>query len=164
MDSELRDALQTQLNRELSAAYVYLAMAAHFENESLEGFARWMQLQSEEEREHAMRIFDYLLRRGEKPVLKEIPAPPADFGPPLSVFQNALEHEKKVTGHIHEIHDLAIRKGDAATRIEMDWFVTEQVEEEDLVGAVVDRLERAGEDPAALLFLDRELGTRGGEG
>lgn len=164
MDPELRDALEAQLNRELSAAYVYLAMAAHFDDESLEGFARWMRLQSREELGHAMRIFDYLLQRGEKPGLREIPAPSDDFGAPRSVFQRALDHERKITAHIRELHGLAVEKQDPATRIEMDWFVKEQVEEEDSVGTVVDRLEKAGEDPAAILLLDRELGARGGDG
>ncbi|MEX2529325.1 MAG: ferritin [Gemmatimonadota bacterium] len=161
MDNEVRDALNAQMNREFSAAYLYLAMAAHFEGESLDGFACWMRLQSQEEVEHAMRIFQYLARRGEPPRLQEIPAPPSEFEAPLSVFEQALEHERKITGHIHDLYELAVQKRDVATRIELDWFVTEQVEEEDSVGAVVDRLRRAGGDPASILVLDRELGHRG---
>lgn len=163
MNEAVRDALSEQITEEFHAAYLYLAMAAHFELQSLDGFSHWMRLQSDEEIGHAMRLFNYLLERGEKVELGSIDSPTNDFGSPLDVFRKALDHEKKVSEMIHELYDLALEKHDHATQLQLQWFVTEQVEEEDLVGNVVARVEMAGDDRAALLMLDRELGGRSDE-
>jgi ferritin len=110
-----------------------------------------------------MKLFDYVNRRGGRVVLQEIPCPPESFGSPLDAFKNALEHEQKVTASIHRLYALAGEHGDVATQRELDWFVTEQVEEEENAGRAVDLLTRAGDDASALLFLDREFGSRSGE-
>ncbi len=153
-------ALNDQINREFYASYLYLAMAAHFDLQSLDGFARWMFKQSEEEYGHAMRILNHVLERGGKVELQPIAAPPAEFGSPLDIFRQALEHERKVTGYINEIYKLAVEEEDYAAQSLMEWFVNEQVEEEDTVGRIVDRLELAGDNRAAILMLDAELGQR----
>lgn len=163
LSERVQQALNEQINREFYASYLYLAMAAHFEEQSLDGFARWMYAQSEEEYGHAMRILRHVLERGGHVELAPIAAPPAEFGAPLDVFQQSLDHERKVTGHIHDIYRLAMEEQDYAAQSLMEWFVNEQVEEEDTVGRIVDRLRMAGDDRAAILLLDAELGSRQGE-
>jgi len=162
MDDAVRAAVNRQIGHELKAGYLYLAMSAHFERASLVGFAMWMRGQAQEELEHAMKLFDFMNHRGAKVELGAVPAPPADFGTPSQIFHAALEHEKEVTQLIHELYDLCVEKHDHATQLELNWFITEQVEEEASVGTVVDQLRMAGDNEAAVLMLDRELGTRGG--
>jgi ferritin len=160
MDQEMQDALNRQINKELFAAYLYLSMCAHFETRSLNGFARWMRAQAREELDHAMRIFDHLNERGARVELWALDEPGRDFGGPAEVFQQALDHEKAVTEMIHRLYDMAMEKHDHATQLLLEWFITEQVEEEDSVGTVVDQLRMAGDNQAAILMLDRELGAR----
>ncbi len=160
MDQEMQDALNRQINKELFAAYLYLSMCAHFESRSLNGFARWMRAQAQEELDHAMRIFDHLNERGARVELAALDEPSREFGDPAEVFQQALDHEKAVTQMIHQLYDMAMEKHDHATQLLLEWFITEQVEEEDSVGTVVDQLRMAGDNQAAILMLDRELGGR----
>jgi ferritin len=160
MDKAVQDALNQQIGKEFYAAYLYLAMSAHFELGSLLGFAKWMRHQAEEELGHAMRLFDYMNRRSAAVVLEAVDAPPKDFGRPLEAFETALAHERKVTELIHHLYDLAVEKHDHATQLELQWFVTEQVEEEDSIGTIVDQLRMAGDNQAALLILDRDLAAR----
>jgi ferritin len=160
MKPEILDALNDQIRMELSSGYVYLAMSAQFEAETFEGFAHWMRLQAQEELAHAMRLFDYVNRRGGRVALQSIPQPLGAFGSPLQAFQNALEHEEAVTASIHRLFLLAVDLKDVATQRELDWFVTEQVEEEENANRAVELLTRAGDDLTALLFLDREFGAR----
>lgn len=160
MDKGVQDALNEQIGKELYAAYLYLAMSAHFDRKSLLGFARWMRLQAEEEMTHAMRLFDYMNKRGAVVDFPGVDAPPAEFGDALSLFETALEHEKKVSQLIHKLYDLAVSKHDHATQLELQWFITEQVEEEDSVGTIVDQLRMAGENEAAIFMLDREMAGR----
>jgi ferritin len=160
MDAGVRDALNEQIGQEFYAAYLYLAMSAHFDRESLLGFAKWMRLQAEEELGHGMRLFDHMNRRGAEIAFDGIEAPHDGFGSPLEIFETALAHEEKVTRLIHDLFDLAVEKHDHATQLELQWFVTEQVEEEDSIGTIVDQLRMAGGNEAAILLLDRELATR----
>lgn len=160
MDKAVQAAVNRQIAREFQAGYLYLAMSAHFDQASLLGFASWMRLQAQEELLHAMRLFDFMNQRGATVKLDAVEAPPTDFGKPLSLFEDALAHEKEVTKLIHELYDLAVDKHDHATQLELQWFITEQVEEENSIGTVVDQLRMAGENEAAVLILDRELGTR----
>jgi ferritin len=160
MRPEVEAALNDQIRMELSSGYVYLAMAAQFESQAYDGFAHWMRLQAREELEHAMRLFDYVNRRGGRVLLQEIPCPPDDYGTPLDAFRSALEHEEAVTASIHRLFTLAGEHGDVATQRELDWFITEQVEEEENANRAVDLLTRAGDDTASLLFLDKEFGSR----
>lgn len=162
MDKEMRDALNRQINKELFAAYLYLSMCAYFEDRSLEGFAQWMRAQAQEELDHAMRIFDHLNERGARVELASLDQPDREFGSTAEAFQKALDHERAVTKAIHELYDLAMEKHDHASQLLLEWFINEQVEEEDSVGTVVDQLRMAGENEAAVLMLDRELGARQG--
>jgi ferritin len=160
MKGAVRDAMGEQIKHELYAAYLYLSMAGSFEVANLTGFAHWMRQQSREELEHALKVFDFLLDRGEHPELRSIEAPPYAFRSPLDTFEQALEHEKEVTGRINALYELAVREGDLPAQVMLHWFVSEQVEEEKSATEIVERLRMAGEDSAALLLLDSELGER----
>lgn len=160
MNDDVRRAINQQISHEFYASHLYLAMAAHFEAEALEGFAHWMRLQSEEERGHAMRLFDYLLERGARVELGAIEAPPTSFGSALAIAEQALAHERKVSEQINRIYALAAERGDFATQVQLQWFLTEQVEEENTGETMVERLRMAGDNRAALLILDREVASR----
>lgn len=160
MHHVVREALSEQIGKELYAAYFYLATSAHFDRRSLLGFSKWMRMQAQEELGHAMRLFDFMNGAGATPLLGSIDAPPAEFGKPLSVLEAALEHERQVSSLIHDLYDLAIKNHDHAAQLELQWFITEQVEEERLLGTVVEQVRMAGDNQAAMLILDRELGSR----
>ena len=160
MDSTVQDRINEQIKHELDSAYIYLAMTAHFEAENLPGFAHWMRLQAREEVGHAMRLFDYVNDRGGRVTLRALDEPASRFDAPISVFRAALEHERHITGLIHELYQLAVEKRDFATQAQLQWFITEQVEEEKSASTIVEQLEMAGDSRAALLYLDRQLGAR----
>jgi ferritin len=160
MDPKVRDLINDQIAHEFYAAYLYLAIAAHFERQNYEGFARWMRMQSDEEDAHAMKLFDYLVERGESVELGAIGKPPVEFGTPAQAFRQALEHERKVTGLINRIYEAALEAKDYPTQVMLQWFIEEQVEEEDVTGTAVERLEMAGDNLAALMFLDSQFGER----
>jgi ferritin len=162
MDETVKRLVNEQIAHEFHAAYTYLAIAAHFEAQNYEGFAKWMRLQAKEETEHALRLFDFMVERGERVELLEIPRPAQDFGTPLESYRAALSHERKVTGQINEIYAAAVEAGDYPTQIMLHWFIQEQVEEENVTGTAVERLEMAGENRAALLMLDSQFGARAG--
>ena len=160
MDKAVQDAVSEQIGKEFFAAYFYLAISAHFDRRSLIGFSKWMRMQAQEELGHAMRLFDFINHRGGIVRLDQVPAPPTEFGPALTLFEAALAHEKEVSALIHRLYDLAVQKHDHATQLELQWFITEQVEDEKSMGTVVDQLRMAGDNEAAILMLDRELGGR----
>jgi ferritin len=160
MNEKIQDAFNDQINEELFSSYVYLAMSAHFEAMNLEGFAGWMRQQAQEEVDHAMRLFDHLNRRGGRVVLKALGEPPLDFGTPLEAFEKALAHEQHITGCINKLYKLALDEGDYPAQLELQWFIDEQVEEEENAGRVVEQLKLAGDNKGALFLLDRELGQR----
>lgn len=153
-------ALNAQLNREIYSAYLYLSMSAYFDSLGLKGFANWMKVQWQEELVHAMKFFDYIANRGGRVELYEIEAPPKEWRSPLGAFEFALEHEKSVTKRISDLVNLAIEEKDHATFTMLQWFVNEQVEEEQSFGEITAKLKLAGNDTRALLFLDSELGKR----
>jgi ferritin len=163
MNKTVRTLINDQIAHEFHAAYQYLAIAAHFEAQSYEGFAQWMRLQAKEETGHAMRLFDYMVERGERIELNQIDRPGNDFGSPVEAFRAALEHERKVTGQINAIYEAALEAGDYPTQIMLQWFIEEQVEEEASTGKAVEQLEMAGENRAALLMLDKQFGARTAE-
>ncbi len=160
MKGAVRDAMGEQIKHEFYSAYLYLSMAGSFEVANLTGFAHWMREQAREEMEHAVKFFDFLLDRGEQVQLQAIEAPPYAFRSPLDTFEQALEHEKEVTSLIHGLYELAVRENDYPAQVLLNSFVTEQVEEEKSATEIVERLRMAGEDGAALLILDREIGAR----
>ena len=163
LNKAMEEALNNQIAMEFSSSYIYLSMAAHFEHENLPGFANWMRIQSEEERLHAMKIFNFINDRGGRVVLQTLPQPPTEYGAPLEIFQKALAHEEKVSASINNLYGLAMREGDYAAQVMLGWFVNEQVEEEKNATAVVEQLKRIGDDGPALIMLDREMGARTAE-
>ncbi len=160
---KVQDAINEQIKNELYSAYLYLAMSAHFEADSLGGFAQWMRVQAREEVTHGMKLFDYLANRGGRVELKAIPAPPAKFESALAIFRQAYAHEQEVTASIHALYALAVKENDHPTQVALTWFVNEQVEEEKSAADIVAQLELVGDNGPALLVLDKALGARGGD-
>jgi len=156
----IQDAMNEQIKNELYSAHQYLAMAAYCESVNLPGFASWMRMQAQEEREHAMKFYDHIHDRNGRVVLQAIDQPIIEFGSPLEVFEKALEQEQAVTADISNLYALAAREDDYASQIFLQWFVTEQVEEEKNVGDVVQTLKMSGQKSEALLLLDKELVKR----
>jgi ferritin len=159
---KLLDELNAQIKHELYSAYLYLSMAAHAESNNLPGFARWMTAQAQEEMGHAMKFYEYIHDRGGKVVLQAIDQPPSSFAGPTALFEATLEHEKLVTGLIHKLFEQAVSDKDYASQAFLQWFVTEQVEEEKIASQILDTLKMAGEKGTALFMLDRQLGARSG--
>lgn len=160
ISSKMQSALNGQIRYELASAYIYLAMSAHCEAEGWSGCAHWLRLQWQEEVGHATRLLDYVLRRGGRVTLEGIDKPPAKFGSILTMFEQVLEHEQGVTARIHKLVDQATAEKDHATTSELQWFVNEQVEEEEQASRNVDLLKKIGKQEAALLLFDRRLAER----
>ncbi|MCZ6765598.1 MAG: ferritin [bacterium] len=157
ISKKIEKAINKQMNLEAFSAYIYLSMAAYFEGLNLEGFSHWMRLQAEEELGHAMRLFKYVLERDGNVELLPIKAPPATWKSPLDACQHALKHERVNTKQINDLMDLSFKEVDHATRIFLQWFVAEQVEEESSATKLAEKVRLAGKDGAAILVLDQEL-------
>ena len=157
---KVQGKLNYQLNRELYSSYLYLSMSAYFESVNLKGFANWMRVQAEEELMHALKFYDYIAEMGGRITLSSIEEPSSEWGSPLKVFQHVYEHEQKVTGLIHDLVSLAISEKDQATNSFLQWFVKEQVEEEESASEVVEKIKLAGDATDSLSKLDSELGQR----
>ena len=160
LSEKMQAALNDQINAELSAYYTYLSMAAYFEAENLSGFAAWMHNHASEEQTHAMKIFDFVNERGGRVQLQAISGPETDWDNTLTVFEDALKHEQHVTKLINDLVDLSISESDHATNSFLQWFVDEQVEEEDVVDAVIQDLKRIGDFGPGIFLLDRELASQ----
>ncbi len=160
MNAKVADSLNTQLREELFSSYLYLSMAAYFENEGLRGFAHWMEQQAKEELEHAMKIYRFIADRGARIKLLDIEQPKHEWKSPLDAFEDALKHEQYITSRINTLMTVAREEGDYATEIFLQWFITEQVEEEANVGEIVDRLRMVQNSPNGLFMVDRELAMR----
>lgn len=157
---KIQQAMNDQIQHEIESAYIYLSMAAYFDTENLPGFAQWMKIQYEEEMAHAFRFYDYINDRGGRVKLQPIGQPAIEFDSPLAAFQAALEHEQKITGDINHLYGMAIDAKDYPSQTFLQWFIDEQVEEEQNVGDVVENLKLVGDNTHAILMLDRELGQR----
>jgi len=157
---KLKDALNRQLNAELYSSYLYLSMSAYFESINLKGCAHWMRVQTQEELVHVQKFYTYLIERGGKVFLSAIDAPPPEWASPLAAFEHAYQHEQKVTGLINDLVNLAIAEKDHATNSFLQWFVTEQVEEEASADGVVQKIKLIGDASGSLFLLDRELAQR----
>lgn len=157
------EGLNEQIKHEFASAYIYLAMSAFCQAQGLPGCARWLRLQSREEVTHALKFFDFIHDRGGQVLLRAIEQPPAEYRSPMDVFQHALDHERKVTGLIHQLYALAVQDNDYATQAMLHWFLTEQIEEEKTAAEIVQQFKMAGEGGSALLMLDQRLGARSGE-
>lgn len=160
LSQKMQDAINNQINMEFESSYTYLAMAAYLERISFLGSAAWMRAQSSEEKDHAMRLIRYLLDRAATVELKAIPAPPIDYGSLLQVFEQALVNEQAVSESINKLYALALEEQAFSTAAELQWFLTEQVEEEKTARDIVAKLRLIGDDGPSLLDLDRELGAR----
>ena len=163
LGKKLQDAMNEQIKNELYSAYLYLSMSAYCEAANLPGFAHWMRMQAQEEVEHAMKFYQFIYERGGRVVLQAIDQPTIEFQSPLNVFEQTLAHEQKVTAMIHDLYALAVQEKDYASQAFLQWFVTEQVEEEDSASQILETLKMIGDKGHALLMLDRELGSRGAD-
>lgn len=160
---ELEDAINSQINQELAASHNYLAMSNYFDAENLNGFAQWMLLQHDEERQHALKLLGYLQDRGGRVKLSQIPVPRSEFNQPMEAFQVSLAQEQENTASINCLYELALKLNDHATKSHLQWFLDEQVEEEKSVEDIIALLERIGDDVTGLLFLNDKLGKRPSE-
>jgi len=160
LSEKMLEALNKQLNAELYSSYLYLSMSAYFQSTNLGGFANWMRVQTQEELTHAMKIYDYVNERGNRVVLKQVEEPPSEWSSPLAAFQQAYQHEQKVTGMINKLVNLAVEEGDHATSIFLQWFVSEQVEEEASADKVIQRLKLMSDAGGGMFMIDRELAQR----
>ena len=158
------NAMNEQFALELHSFYAYLSMSAYCEAESLPGFGAWLRHQAEEERQHAMKFYTFITDRGGRLEFKGIEASPHDYDGPLAVFRAALENERRVTRSINDLYALTIEDHDYASQSFLNWFVTEQVEEEKVVGDIVAELERAGDSVETLFLIDRDLAGRAASG
>nr|MEE4266865.1 ferritin [Candidatus Krumholzibacteria bacterium] len=160
LSPKLTAALNKQINEEYYSSYLYLAMAAYLEDQNLDGCAHWMRMQAQEEWEHGMKIFDYMIERGARVELAAVAAPAKEWDGPVAAFEASLEHEKYMTKSINALTDLAIAEKDHATNNLMQWYVTEQVEEESSVEDILKKLEMMGNTGTGLFMMDRELKSR----
>jgi len=157
LSKTLQAAFNDQIHKEFYSSYLYLAMAAHFESVNLPGFASWMKKQADEERSHGMKLWEHVFDRGGKVELKAIEQPPTTFGKPLEVFKQVLEHEQTVTASINALYALALKENDAAAQIHLQWFVSEQVEEEKNASELIEQLKMSGDQAFAALFMDKQV-------
>jgi ferritin len=160
LTESLAKALNAQVTAEFYSSSLYLSMAAWFENESLPGIAHWMKFQASEERTHGLKLFNHILERGNKAILEAIGAPPASFAGPEAIFKMVAEHESQVTTLINKLFELARNEKDFATETFLQWFVTEQVEEEAQAKLIYEQMKMVVSSKGSLLMLDHQLGKR----
>jgi len=156
----MQDALNAQINLEQASAQLYLAMSAHCEGKSFRGFAHWLKVQAGEETAHALKLVDFLLDRGGRLELKAVAAPPTDFGGVIDVFEKVLAHERSISARIGALFEQARAEKDHASEITLQWYVTEQVEEESQVGQIVDHLHAVGDKGGGIWYLDSRMAKR----
>ncbi|MGB5685482.1 MAG: ferritin [Candidatus Electrothrix sp.] len=160
LKKKMLKALTRQINEEMYSGYLYLSMESYFRSISLSGFASWMRVQAQEELYHGMKFYDFVNERGGRVILDTINRPNAEWETPLVAFEQIMAHEEKVTALINNLMDLAITEQDHATKIFLQWFVSEQVEEESSVGDVLNKLRLIQNDSSGLFMLDAEMAKR----
>ncbi len=160
LNDRMKNALCDQINAELYSAYLYMSMVAYFDSLNLVGASHWLRIQVQEEMAHVVKFFDYVAERGGRVVLGPIAGPPAEWDSPLDAFEHVYRHECEVTGLVNKLVDLAIELSDHATNNMLQWFVSEQVEEEASASALVQQLKLIGNDGHGLFMIDRELSQR----
>ena len=163
INKSMQDAMNDQINKELYSSYLYLSMAAYLEDRNLSGFAHWMRVQETEEREHAMKFYDFIVERGGRVMLKAIEAPKTEWKSTLELAEEVAAHEAVVTASIHALYELALKEKDYSAQIMLQWFITEQVEEERNAAEIVSNLKLIEDRGTAVLMLDHRLAKRGGE-
>lgn len=160
ISNKMTKSINGQINKELYSAYLYLAMEAYANHFGLSGFASWFRVQVKEEMSHAAKFMSYLNEQGGRVILQEIAEPPEDFKSALDLFEKTLGHEKQVTASICKLVELAKKENDYATEIFLQWFVSEQVEEEASAAEILQKLEMIGSEGNALFMMDRQLAAR----
>lgn len=160
ISNKIQDSLNEQINKEIYSAYLYFSMAAYFESLKFSGMASWMNKQASEELKHAKRIYNYIIERGGRVILKAIESPTVDWKSAEDAFQGAVKHEEFITASIYKLVELASAEKDLATVAMLQWFVTEQVEEESSVGQIYDKLKLIGNSTNGLFMLDHQLAKR----
>jgi ferritin len=160
ISKKIEEAINLQINREIYSAYLYLSMAAYTESAGLKGMSVWLKVQYHEEMVHSMKFYEYIIRKGGTVNLLAIDKPDNSFGSSLALFEKVLTHEEFVTKSINDLVDLAIAEKDHASKVFLDWYVNEQVEEEQNVNEIIQTLKMIGDNKAALYLYDKELGAR----
>jgi ferritin len=160
LDKKMEDAINEQINWELYSSYLYFSMAAYFDSVNLKGFSSWMRVQAMEELTHVKRFYDYLTSRGGRVVMAEIKAPGNEWKSPLDAFEDTLKHEQVVTSRINDLMNLAQDRRDHASVSFLQWFIDEQVEEEESVDEVIQSLKLNENNPGGLFMIDKELAAR----
>ncbi len=161
MDKKLAGAINEQINSELYSAYLYKAMSLDFKNKNWDGVAQWLKVQESEEKTHAEKLISFLNDRGEKVILKAIPQPPSSWKTALECFEQVYDHEKNITRQINALDDLASKVDDKPAKILLQWFITEQVEEEKNSSYIVEKLKLVKQDSGGFFMFDKQLGKRG---
>ena len=160
ISKRLEEELNKQINAEMYSAYLYLSMSAYLAKENLNGFSHWMKLQFEEEQAHAMKFFQYILNRGGNVKLEKIEQPKLNWNGIIDVFENIYKHEQHITNLINNLVDVAYQEKDHATVALLQWYVSEQVEEESTVSDLLDQLRIIEGKGPGLFMLDREAKSR----
>lgn len=160
ISAKLQKAINNQIQAEMHSANLYLSMSGYCMSQNLKGFSNWLRVQYQEETEHALKLLDYLLERGGEVELQAIEAPPTQFGKPVEVFEKVLAHEEHVTSLINKLYEVAVEEKDVAAQIFLQWFITEQVEEEASAGDILAQLRMIGDKIGGVFFLDKELAGR----
>ncbi len=158
ISKKLEEAVNAQIQAEMYSANLYLSMSAYFRSKGLDGFAHWMYIQYQEEMFHAMKFFNYLFSRGGRAEIREMEKPATDFDSPRDVYEKALKHEQLVTSLINNLHEIAIEENDYAFQAFNQWYIDEQVEEEESAQGIIDKLDLAGE--GGIYWVDKELAAR----
>jgi ferritin len=161
LSKKMQETLNAQIKEEIFSSYIYLSMAAYCEANDLPGFAHWMQIQSTEELEHAMKFYAYIHDRGGRVTLQAIDQPPVDFKSATDVMEQTLAHEQFITNKIHTLYAQAVEEKDYASQIMLQWFVDEQVEEEKNASEILAMLKMVGDKGQGLIMIDRQLAQRG---
>ena len=160
ISEKMTAALNAQINAELYSAYLYLAMSAQATSMGLQGVANWFHVQAQEEMAHTQKFYNYVNSQGARVILEAIEKPPTEFDSPTAMFAAALEHERKVTALINGLANQAVDEKDHATQIVLQWFVTEQIEEEESASDILSKFKMAGDQGGGLFLMDKELATR----
>lgn len=160
LSQQMQDALNQQINEELFSAYLYASMASHFEFTNLPGFAQWMRIQGQEELVHARKIVDYVNNRNGRVVFQALAAPKTEWATPLAALEDAYKHECHISECINNLQGMALKQNDHASHAFLEWFATEQVEEESNADSIVQALKMVEGAPSGMFLLDREMAQR----
>ncbi len=163
LSKTMQDAINAQIHHELFSSYLYLSMSAYCESVGLGGAAKWLHAQSLEENGHAMKLYSYVHSQNGRVILQGIETPKAEFGKLLDVFTEVLAHEQKVSASITNLYEISVKEKDYPTQFMLQWFVTEQVEEEKNATDIIEELKMVGDAPVPVMMIDRHLGMRAGK-